>query len=328
MAATPQQHMEIFFPRGPGKTPSAEHVFNPYWGYVAGGFAFFTAVSTLTRYTVPECAEGNPRTAWKWRNILTSFIHSTITGVWAPLVFYLEPALCDDMIYGFSDAAHALISFSIGYFVFDFFDMWLYDSQGKSTLELLFHHFCVVSCFGIAAHSREYIPYASLALIVEVNSIFLHLRQLMLIRGVPKASTAYRNVALLNMATFVLFRIVLMGWMTRWITVNRDVVPLLFFTAGSVGLAVITFMNILLFYRIIMADFAGGSGSGSAPGTPKVIPGTKISNEAFSPVSKDVKNIMKNFFNDEEVEVEVAGADGKKAGDGVKTRRARAQKID
>merc|ERR1712198_770476 len=91
---------------------------------------------------------------------------------------------------------------------------------------------------------------------VEVNSVFLHTRQLFIITGEPKSSSRYRTNSLLNVATFLFFRILLLGWMTRWLTVNRDRIPLAFFTAGSVGLAVIVLMNIALFCRIIFVDFS------------------------------------------------------------------------
>ena len=54
----------------------------------------------------------------------------------------------------------------------------------------------------------------------------------------------------MNAITFVLFRILLLGWMT----LHRDEVSLLFFTIGSTGLATIVGMNIILFYRIITSD--------------------------------------------------------------------------
>lgn len=61
----------------------------------------------------------------------------------------------------------------------------------------------------------------------------------------------------MNVATFVLFRILLLGWMTRWLTIHRDDVPILFFTVGSLGLATIVGMNIVLFYRILIGDYLG-----------------------------------------------------------------------
>ena len=91
---------------------------------------------------------------------------------------------------------------------------------------------------------------------VEVNSVFLHTRQLFIITGEPKSSLRYRTNSLLNVATFLFFRILLLGWMPRWLTVNRDRIPLSIFTIGSVGLAVIVVMNIILFCRILSVDFS------------------------------------------------------------------------
>ena len=67
----------------------------------------------------------------------------------------------------------------------------------------------------------------------------------------------YRTNAILNIATFVLFRILLLGWMTRWLTIHRDDIPILLFTVGSLGLATIVGMNIVLFYRILVGDYIG-----------------------------------------------------------------------
>ena len=56
-----------------------------------------------------------------------------------------------DMIHAFTRSAHVLVSFSIGYFVYDFLDMYLYNRAKRSTRELLVHHMCVITCFGIGA---------------------------------------------------------------------------------------------------------------------------------------------------------------------------------
>lgn len=139
------------------KLSELESEFNPYMGYVFGGFAFMTFVNYLTRFTIPEAVIQNPlnshRAKWKWKNIATSLVHSTITGIWAPAVFYVDPAQCYDMIYAFNHLTHALVGFSMGYFCYDFFDMYLYNKK-KSTYELLLHHVCVITCFGIAAYTR------------------------------------------------------------------------------------------------------------------------------------------------------------------------------
>lgn len=192
--------------------------FNPCVGYILSGLFFFCCVNYATRWSLPmavkQTARQNPQEVkWKWRNVLTSFIHSTITGIWAPLAFASQPSLgCTfplasfwkndvnatplnfsgaDMIHAYSTNAHALISVSIGYFIYDFCDMAIYHRKG-STYELLIHHSMVILCFGIAVSTRTYVAYAALSLVVEINSIFLHARQLLMIGGVSKSSRVYR----------------------------------------------------------------------------------------------------------------------------------------
>ena len=61
--------------------------------------------------------------------------------------------------------------------------MCLYTWHKRSTKEMLLHHVVVFTFFGIAAHTKVCVPYAVIALIVEVNSMFLHARTLLLLTG-------------------------------------------------------------------------------------------------------------------------------------------------
>ena len=79
----------------------------------------------------------------------------------------------------------------------------------------MIHHFCVTFCYGLAVTSGTYIAYGALSLMVEINSVFLHARQLFILTHEPKTSSRYKANALLNIGTFVACRILLLGWMTR-----------------------------------------------------------------------------------------------------------------
>ncbi|KAM8976236.1 TLC domain-containing protein 2 [Pelodytes ibericus] len=198
----------------------------------------------------PSSALRNP---WKWRNIWTSFIHSLLTGSWALLGFYVHPEMAEDLISTHSRFSHCLIAVSIGYFIHDFVDM-LQNQKLHQSWELLFHHTVVITCFGISVLLHHYVGFAVVALLVEINSIFLHLRQILLMANLLK-TTAYRLNSLLNLGTYVIFRISTLAWMTRWLVLNRDKIPLLTYTIGSVGMAIMTVMNIVLFYRLLRSDF-------------------------------------------------------------------------
>uniref|UniRef100_A0A8C5ML82 TLC domain containing 2 n=1 Tax=Leptobrachium leishanense TaxID=445787 RepID=A0A8C5ML82_9ANUR len=198
----------------------------------------------------PGSALRNP---WKWRNIWTSFIHSLLTGIWALLGFYLHPEMAEDLISTHSAFSLSLVAVSIGYFIHDFVDM-LQNQKLHQSWELLFHHTVVITCFGISMLLHRYIGFAVVALLVEINSIFLHLRQILLMANLLKA-TVYRLNSLLNLGTYVIFRISTLAWMTRWLVLNRDNIPLLLYTIGSVSMAIMTVMNIVLFYRLLRSDF-------------------------------------------------------------------------
>jgi len=73
------------------------------------------------------------------------------------------------------------------------------------------------------------------ALLVEVNSVFLHARQLLIVSGQPRSCPEYRLTALLNVATFLVFRIAVLGWMTRWLVLHSHVVPAFAYTLGCIG---------------------------------------------------------------------------------------------
>jgi hypothetical protein len=230
------------------------------------GVATFCLVNRLTGLLVPDMARQTRQQSWKWRNVATSLVHSLITGIWAPLAFYQAPDMQDDLIRKFTYSSHMLVCFSIGYFLYDALDMLLYHRK-RSTYELLVHHALVILCFFLAVTSRQYVAYGTLSLMVEINSVFLHTRQLFIITQEPKSSIRYKTNALLNVATFLSCRILLLGWMTRWLTMHREEIPLTFFTAGSVGLAVIVVMNIILFCRILSVDFSGMFSASCKPET-------------------------------------------------------------
>ena len=84
--------------------------FNHYKAYVSFGFFFFVVLNgVVRRYAVPLPESASRQQRWKWCNILVSFFHSTMTGLCAPLVFYLNPTLQEDMINGYSDFAHRIV---------------------------------------------------------------------------------------------------------------------------------------------------------------------------------------------------------------------------
>ncbi|GFS12976.1 TLC domain-containing protein 2 [Elysia marginata] len=225
----------------------------PNYGYhiVAVSAVVFFTLSKVVLLFVPQVAQ---KSKWKWKNITVSFIHSIISSAWAVACFYERPDMAEDLITVFTVLSHSLTSFSVGYFVYDLYDL-MRTRSSRQSVELMGHHVVIIACFMVAVGWRHYVGYAVVALLVEINSVFLHFRQLLQICGVSKFNGWYRLNSLINLATFIVFRILLLSWMTRWIVINRDAVPLVFYSMGSVGLAVMVVMNIILFYRLLRSDF-------------------------------------------------------------------------
>ncbi|XP_009883523.1 PREDICTED: TLC domain-containing protein 2 [Charadrius vociferus] len=167
--------------------------------------------------------------------------------------FCLHPGLSEDLVGTHPPGAHSLVAVSVGYFLEDFVDM-LCNQKLHQSWELLFHHSVVIVCFGIAVLLHQYVGFALVALLVEINSIFLHLRQILLMANLVH-TTCYRLNSIINLGTYVVFRIATLAWMTRWLFLNRENVPPATYAVGTVGMAIMTPMNIILFYRLLRSDF-------------------------------------------------------------------------
>ncbi|XP_026853575.2 TLC domain-containing protein 2 isoform X2 [Electrophorus electricus] len=165
--------------------------------------------------------------------------------------------MAEDLIETHSVFSHTLVSVSIGYFIYDFFDM-IFNQKINQSWELLFHHMVVITCFGLSVLTHLYVGFAVVALMVEINSIFLHLRQMLRMANMAER-VLYRVNSMVNLGTYVAFRISTLAWMTRWLVLNRERIPLLSYTVGSVGLAIVTVMTIVLFCRLLRTDFLKSS---------------------------------------------------------------------
>ncbi|KAK2882066.1 TLC domain-containing protein 2-like [Channa argus] len=201
--------------------------------------------------------------AWKWRNISISLAHSSLTGGWAVSCFYLQPQMAEDLISSYSLLSHSLVAVSTGYFIYDFLDLAL-NRSFRQCWELLLHHIVVIACFGFAVTSRLYLGFAVVSLLVEINSIFLHIRQLLLLSRkrnrssteitAPYHSATYSVTSWLNLGTFLVFRVYTVGWMAHWFAGHSEKTHRYILILGSTGLIVISTMNIAIFYRLLRAD--------------------------------------------------------------------------
>ncbi|CAF4281298.1 unnamed protein product [Rotaria sp. Silwood2] len=169
--------------------------------------------------------------------------------------FIENPKMCTtDIISSFTRNAYLFVSFEIGYFIFDSIDM-LKKARGRQTYEYLLHHIIIIGCFGISVYYGQYIGYSVLSLFLEINSIFLHLRQLLLLWNISRRSKIFLINIILNLVTFVVFRFGIITYMSIWLIINRSNVPLVLSFIGQSGLLIMAIINISLFYRLLKSDF-------------------------------------------------------------------------
>ncbi|TNN21301.1 TLC domain-containing protein isoform 1 [Schistosoma japonicum] len=205
-----------------------------------------------------------------WQNTCVSFVHAVVSGIWSLSTFYFEPDSLKDLINLSTWRMTSLVSYSLGYFIFDSAHMAILHPY-RSTAEFLVHHFIIFLCFSSALLSGKYIGYAAVSLLPEVNSIFLHLRRAMNYLRVPKGNRFFHTTCLLNIGTFIVFRFMVLSWMAKWIVLNRDKISSGYYCLGSIGLSVLIVMNIVLFIRIVYADFFSKDKVSSASSSVSII---------------------------------------------------------
>ncbi|VDL70934.1 unnamed protein product [Nippostrongylus brasiliensis] len=96
----------------------------------------------------------------------------------------------------------------MGYFIYDLTDMYIHGELSNSK-EYLVHHSLVLTAFSVILYTGKLFGFAMIGLLVEVQTIFLHLRTMIrLIRSPKKSSTAYNA---LDEKTPVVLRTFLIG---------------------------------------------------------------------------------------------------------------------
>ncbi|KAL4224011.1 TLC domain-containing protein 1 [Mactra antiquata] len=240
-------------------------VFNPYeyegspdvdvvYGYLATALSFlmFTVINYVAIHIGPP--KNYKGDTWRWRNTFVSWIHADIIGVWVLycLLFRSEVFSADLILYC-DYYIYTVPAISLGYFMYDFLDH-VYNGKVISNYEVILHHVGVMWTFGYNIQHRVNIPYSLIALMVEVNSIFLHARKLMQFDQWPFDHWLYRMVVGLNLITFVRFRIwtvilIGLGLYKEW---HR--LTLAYHVFGSITMFIMYLINPILFWRLFKND--------------------------------------------------------------------------
>lgn len=186
-------------------------------GVVAGSFAFFATIRALFTCLPPP---GSVQQTWRWYNVSISWIHALVITSGCVYCLINDPKLLQSLHHYDVALAYTLVQLSVGYFIYDAFDVAI-SLPVKQSCVLLCHHVVVLMCFSIVVKTGNHVPIAIVSLLVEINSVFLHARQLLRISKIYDG-LIYTVNKIANIVTFVIFRFVSLVWMFRRIVLYRN----------------------------------------------------------------------------------------------------------
>lgn len=113
--------------------------------------------------------------------------------------------------------------------------------------------FQVVSCFSTVVLSGHLVGFAMVSLLLELNSICLHLRKLLLLCH-KTSSLAFRVTSSATLITLALFRLLPLGWMSLWLFRHCfQVSPAIVILCGT-GLVTVGSISISMGIHILSRD--------------------------------------------------------------------------
>ncbi|KRY93483.1 putative tRNA (uracil-O(2)-)-methyltransferase [Trichinella pseudospiralis] len=220
-------------------------------------FVFFLFLKCfLKNFPVPHSVTvvGSSR-IFRWQNLLVSFLHAAITGcstllcVW----FYWNDGLGEDLMLFSNWPTYCVCCFATAYFIYDISDI-VWHGKIREKAEVLLHHFAILFATMYVVTAVHAVGYCIVAMMVEVNTAFLHARKLMQMGGFSREQLWVRINIVCNLATFCTFRFVPLTMLTLAIFTEKNRLPSWFWIHYSISIAVLNVINVILFYRLIRTD--------------------------------------------------------------------------
>uniref|UniRef100_A0A0R3QL85 TLC domain-containing protein n=1 Tax=Brugia timori TaxID=42155 RepID=A0A0R3QL85_9BILA len=193
-------------------------------------------------------------TRHRLQNLTVSLVHSCIAGCSSLIFFITRPiVMLEDAIHWYNPVAAQLIYFSMAYFLYDTTDVIRNDSSWHAFV-ILAHHTVVYSIFSIGMLSHKFLPYTYWALMVEINTSFLHVRSIMrLTNRDPCKNLCYKTISLLAFLTFFVFRLGTLLWMMLFMVMNYGTFHP-FYTYSSLTAEVFFFIFSIFLLRHLLIE--------------------------------------------------------------------------
>ena len=94
-----------------------------------------------------------------------------------------------------------------------------------------------------------------MAAFVEVNTIFMHIRQLLRMYDIPKLSPIFRINNMLYIVSFIINRVPSFVLMMVFLVGDRDRMSPLWNGTVLIGTAVLLYVNVYLFKKLLTSDY-------------------------------------------------------------------------
>ncbi|EFP07281.1 hypothetical protein CRE_13518 [Caenorhabditis remanei] len=192
---------------------------------------------------------------YRLQNLTICWAHAVVVGLGDLVLMFSHPhEIFHEVIEWYDPIAAQLPLISVAYFFQDAIDMLMYE-WSSYTLELLLHHFATCAALVCPGVTGRFTLAAGWALLMEVNSIFLHARTILQICGLnTQFPGVFRFVVYSNIISFFFFRIVSQLLWTHWAIYNVPGLHWYFEMIGLLGPVVFGCINGLLFMRLLASD--------------------------------------------------------------------------
>ncbi|XP_072042474.1 TLC domain-containing protein 2-like [Amphiura filiformis] len=226
------------------------------------GFFKFNQMLNSQSCFIPVPAKYAGSTPYKWSNEVGSFINAVLVSLLGVYCMYQTPEYFIERVLTTTTLGEVIVGILTGYYIYDSIDLVKYQGI-QATWPVVLHHVLMTYIgLGYCLYHHQLVGYSMLACLIDVNSIFLHGRVLLLMYGYSKTSLVYRLNSVFTFVTYVVFRL---GCLLLLIHSVMDDCPRLtllwcyWFRFASVTLLVI---NLILFYRLIRSDLITKSNKG------------------------------------------------------------------
>uniref|UniRef100_A0A2K6TB62 TLC domain containing 1 n=1 Tax=Saimiri boliviensis boliviensis TaxID=39432 RepID=A0A2K6TB62_SAIBB len=243
----------------PAQVPVARSPREPNEGRAAGPLPLLLGATltfralrrALCRLPLPVHVRADPLRTWRWHNLLVSFAHSIVSGIWALLCVWQTPDMLVEIETAWSLSGYLLVCFSAGYFIHDTVDI-VASGQARASWEYLVHHIMAMGAFFSGIFWSSFVGGGVLTLLVEVSNIFLTIRMMMKISN-AQDHLLYRVNKYVNLVMYFLFRLAPQAYLTHFFLryVGQR-------TLGTFLLAVLLMLDMMIliyFSRLLRSDF-------------------------------------------------------------------------